>query len=99
MIDFAVRFGFLLLQRTEFGAEGVQFTFDVVGLIILHCGQVVKRFQLAGGFLVLVDRPTDSRGDFLARFRFGFRLAFPIEVVSERAEELALAPLRLFVAP
>ena len=96
MIDFAVRFGFLFLQRTEFGAEGIEFTFDVV---VFHGRQVVKRFQFAGGFLVLVDRPTDSSGDFLARFRFGFRLALPIEVVSERAEKLALATLCLFVAP
>ena len=95
MIDFAVRLGFLLLQCTEFGAEGLQLMFDV---IVFHGGQVVKRFQLAGGFLVLVDRPTDSRGDFLARFRFGFRLALPVEVVSKRAEELALATLCLFVA-
>ena len=86
---------FLLLQRTKFGAEGIEFTFDV---IVFHGGQVVKRFQLAGGLLVLVDRPTDSSGDFLARFWFGFRLALPIEVVGERAEKLVLATLRLFVA-
>ena len=49
--------------------------------------------------VVVRSTTTDSSGDFLARFRFGFRLALPVEVVGERAEKLALATLRLFVAP